>query len=134
MEFVNTRAVPLLFMQWDPGHAGRARPAHSLALYLRYVRAYVSLCVTNVVVGAGSAAGLELRTACFARYAWAFAPHAHVAAALVAVVSMLHGRLGAGSAGQRLDADCLRLVCAQLLAPPENAGSLLPARAASLRR
>jgi len=117
LEFVHTRAVPLMFVPWDPAVAGQARPAQSLALYRRYVRAYISLSVTDVVGAADSAAGLDLRTACFALYADDYAPNAQVAAVLVAVASMLHGRLGARSAGRCLDDDCLQLVCAQLLAP-----------------
>jgi len=140
LEFVHTLAVPLSFEPWDPVVAGQARPAQSLALYRRYVRAYISLSETDVVGAADSAAGLELRTACFAEYAGDFAPHAHVSAVLVAVAGMLHERLDARSAGLCLDDDCLRLVCAQLLAPKkgfraecENQARLLAAPAATRR-
>jgi len=127
LEFVTTRAVPLIFAPWGSTHISGSL---SLDLYHRYVRAYVSVAVADVIGCARTAAGLELRTACFVRYAGDFASHSQVMGILVAVASMRHRRVGAQSPGHCLDADCLWLVCGLLFGPGgvENAETLLPAR------
>jgi len=130
VEFIRSRAVPLVFVPWGSAHIDRRL---SLESYHRYVRAYVSLSVTDVIGCARSAAGLELRTACFVGYRGGFVPHSEATAILVAVASMAHGRLGAGSPGLVLDTDCLWSVCRHLFAPGapgwpprvENTGALL---------
>jgi len=127
LEFITTRAVPLVFAPWDSSHISGSL---SLDMYHRYVRAYVSVAVTDVIGCARTAAGLELRTASFVRYNGGFVPHSAVTEILVAVASMLHRRVGAQSPGHCLDADCLWSVCRLLFGPGvlENTGTLLVAR------
>jgi len=127
VEFIRSRAVPLVFVPWGFAHIDQSM---SLDSYNRYVRAYVSGAVTDVIGCARSAAGLELRTACFVGYGGGFVLHSEVTAILVAVASMAHGHLGAGSPGLVLDTDCLWSVCRHLFGPGvlENTGTLLAAR------
>ena len=130
VEFVRSCAMPLVLEPWGSAQIHRTM---SLDSYNRYVRAYMSIAVTDVLGCARSAAGLELRTTCFVGYGGGFVPHSEVTAILVAVASMAHGRLGAGSPGLVLDTDCLWSVCRHLFAPGvlgwpprvENTGSLL---------
>jgi len=130
VEFITTRAVPLVFAPWDSTHISGRR---SLDLYHQYVRAYVSVAVTDVIGCVRTAPDLELHTACFVRYAGGFVPHSEVTEILVTVASMLHRRLGAQSPGHCLDADCLWSVCRLLfgLGVLENTGTLLVARSSA---